>query len=1260
MVKFRWVKIILAVLLVVSQMWIVKIGTASADEGSGGVVVAVSAGASFSLLLKNDGTVVAQGYSPDGRAKVPDGLSNVIAVSAGSSHSLALKDDGTVVAWGNNSGHAATVPEELSGVRVKAISAGTQISVALTEDGKVVQWGDNISVAVPDGLPAIKAISAGSDHVIALEEDGTIVAWGVDGYWKQSSVPSRLENKKAKAVSAGNTYNLVLLDDGTIDAWGIPNYGQATIPNELKSKKFKAISAGSSHAMAIEEDGTLVTWGDASVKMPTDAANILSVDAGDHLTIALKTDGTVVGGDSNNNFYGAIPTPPEFIVGYPVLAVASAIETSIELKLNKAGTAFYVALPGGAAAPTVEQVRAGADDAGNAVSKAGELFLGAQTVDAIRISGLEAGESYDVYIMIQDRIASPGSIPALVSLTIGPLSGVIEAANAAKDNGSTAQTAYVAAGGDTAAAEYAAVEAALTALQAALEAAPQVKADIESATAALNDAIAELEAATTALEEQAAIEAANTAKDNGSTAQTAYITAGGDTTSAEYAAVEAELTALQAALETTPQVKADIESATAALNVAIIALETATMELEEQAAIKAANAAKDNGSEAQAAYIAAGGETTSAEYAALEAALTALQAALEAAPQVKVDIESATAVLNNAIAELEAATTELEEQAAIEAANAAKDNGSTAQTAFVAAGGDTTAAEYAAVEAALTALQAALEAAPQVKADIESATAALNDAIAELEAVTAGLVAVTGVTLDPNTLTLTAGGATATLSATITPENATNRVLTWTSSNTSIATVDSNGVITPLAAGIVEITVTTANGGKMATSTVTVNPAAPATIPDSPTTPSKPVADSTSVDVLINGKAENTGTATTTIIDNRTVTTIAVNQKKLEDRLAVAGQNAIVTIPVNTESEIVIGELNGQMVKNMEDKLTVLEIKTGQAAYAIPAQQININAILGQIGQSAILEDIKVQVEISASTMDMAKVVENAAVNGEFTVVVPTLSFTVRAVYGDTTIEVSKFDAYVERTIAIPDRVDPNKITTGVVVEPDGSVRHVPTKIVVIDGKYFAKVNSLTNSTYSVVWRPLEFSDMVNHWAKDAVNDMGSRMVIDGTGKSLFSPDRDITRAEFAAIIVRGLGLKLENGTTPFSDVKVSDWYHSAINTANAFQLISGFEDGSFRPNDKITREQAMIILSKAMVITGLKAKLSDQSADATLLPFGDAAKVSAWAQGSVADSVQAGIISGKSAAKLAPKDFITRAEVATIIQRLLQKSGLI
>ncbi|BAU29593.1 DNA-binding beta-propeller fold protein YncE [Aneurinibacillus soli] len=421
-----------------------------------------------------------------------------------------------------------------------------------------------------------------------------------------------------------------------------------------------------------------------------------------------------------------------------------------------------------------------------------------------------------------------------------------------------------------------------------------------------------------------------------------------------------------------------------------------------------------------------------------------------------------------------------------------------------------------------------------------------------------------------------------------------------------------------------------------------------------------PSTSNTGVEVLFNGKVESAGTAVTAKVNDRTVTTVAVDEKKIGEKLVADGQHAVITIPINTKSDIVVGELNGQIVKNMEQKQAVVEIKTENVSYRLPAQQININAISDQLGTRVNLQDIKVHIEISKPPAETVKIVENSAAKGEFTIVAPPVNFTVTGTYGDKTIDVSKFNTYVERTIAIPDGVDPNKITTGVVVDPDGTVRHVPTKVVMIDGKYFVKINSLTNSTYSVVWHPLEFKDVEHHWAKNAVNDMGSRMVISGIGHDLFNPDQDITRAEFAAIMVRGLGIKQEDGVVPFTDVKAADWYSSAVQIAYKNNLIRGFEDGTFRPNDKITREQAMGIIAKAMKITDLQAKLQPKEAGELLRPFIDAKQASEWAKEGIADCLQAGLVSGRNGQQLAPKEFISRAEVAAIVQRLLQKSELI
>ncbi|MDN4070629.1 InlB B-repeat-containing protein [Paenibacillus vini] len=434
--------------------------------------------------------------------------------------------------------------------------------------------------------------------------------------------------------------------------------------------------------------------------------------------------------------------------------------------------------------------------------------------------------------------------------------------------------------------------------------------------------------------------------------------------------------------------------------------------------------------------------------------------------------------------------------------------------------------------------------------------------------------------------------------------------------------------------------------------------------PPAQTTPSNPAVttENKNVNILVNGKVENIGTQSLDVVNGQQVTTIQVDEAEFQKRLETAGNGAVITIPFDGESDIVIAELNGRMLKNMEDKKATVEVRTNGAVYTLPVQRIDIQSLAKQFGSNLEIQDIMLQVEIGIPSKESIQTAEKAASAQGLQMIVSPWNFSVKAVYGGRTLEVTKFDFFVERSIAIPNSVDPNKVTTGVVVDPDGSIRHVPTKVINQEGTYYAQINSLTNSMYSVVWHPVEFADVENHWAKDAVNDMGSRMVINGTGNGMFDPDRDITRAEFASIIVRSLGLKQENApdSATFSDVFTSDWFNGAINTASAYQLINGFDDSSFRPNDKITREQAMEIISKAMKITGLETKGSTLDSDSTLRPFADSEGVSHWAMNGVTASVQAGIVSGRSVNELAPKSFITRAEVSMIVQRLLQKSDLI
>lgn len=95
-------------------------------------------------------------------------------------------------------------------------------------------------------------------------------------------------------------------------------------------------------------------------------------------------------------------------------------------------------------------------------------------------------------------------------------------------------------------------------------------------------------------------------------------------------------------------------------------------------------------------------------------------------------------------------------------------------------------------------------------------------------------------------------------------------------------------------------------------------------------------------------------------------------------------------------------------------------------------------------------------------------------------------------------------------------------------------------------------------------------------------------------------------------------------------------------------------------PEDKITREQAMNMIARAISITKLKAELNENEAKQLLSAFNDSKEAADWAKEYILKCIKAGIVSGKSGYILAPKEEITRAEVAVIVRQLLQKSNLI
>lgn len=170
-----------------------------------------------------------------------------------------------------------------------------------------------------------------------------------------------------------------------------------------------------------------------------------------------------------------------------------------------------------------------------------------------------------------------------------------------------------------------------------------------------------------------------------------------------------------------------------------------------------------------------------------------------------------------------------------------------------------------------------------------------------------------------------------------------------------------------------------------------------------------------------------------------------------------------------------------------------------------------------------------------------------------------------------------------------------------------------------------------------------DYRDTDGHWAEEAIDRWSDYGIIQGSD-GLFNPDGALTRAHMAAILTRLLGLPAAK-SAGFADVQEGDWFADPINRCAAAGIMLG-ADGRANPNARITRQQAMVMLARALGIQPVEK--------ADLSAYKDGGAVSAYARGYVAAMLQAGIVNGVSADTLGVGSQITRAATVTILDRAI------
>ena len=389
--------------------------------------------------------------------------------------------------------------------------------------------------------------------------------------------------------------------------------------------------------------------------------------------------------------------------------------------------------------------------------------------------------------------------------------------------------------------------------------------------------------------------------------------------------------------------------------------------------------------------------------------------------------------------------------------------------------------------------------------------------------VTPEIVPVSQITLNKAETSISVGNSEK-LTATVTPENAANKALTWASSDEDVATVASDGTVTAVKAGAATITATAADGsGKSAVCKVTVIGG---------TTPSQPGG---STGGSSGGSSSGGGGGSSSTTPTKPETATKPDGTKVET----------VTKPDGTKVETTTGK-DGSVTKTetKKDGSSVTENKAAD----------------GSTG--TVKTDKNGQTEAAAKVS--GKAVEDAKKNGE-AVKVPVEVEATRNSSTAPTVSIELPKGAGETKVEIPvSNVTPG--TVAVLVHPDGTEEILKDSIPTEDGIQLTVDGS---ATVKIVDNSKGFIDTRNHWAEDEIDFVSARGLVNGMSATIYAPNNSTTRAQLWTILARQNGADLNGGNT---------WYEKAQNWAKD----KGVSDGA-NHNAAITRAQMVTMLWRAV-----------------------------------------------------------------------------
>ena len=206
-----------------------------------------------------------------------------------------------------------------------------------------------------------------------------------------------------------------------------------------------------------------------------------------------------------------------------------------------------------------------------------------------------------------------------------------------------------------------------------------------------------------------------------------------------------------------------------------------------------------------------------------------------------------------------------------------------------------------------------------------------------------------------------------------------------------------------------------------------------------------------------------------------------------------------------------------------------------------------------------------------------------------------------------------------------------------------------------MDDVVLTKENEIKEKEYNIpgIKGKKEFSDIYGHKNEEAILSLAERGILNGKTEAQFSPDDKVTRAEFAAIIVRALGL-LKVGEINFEDVSENDWFYESVSVASNYSLIKGVSETLFDPHSFITKEEAAVITARCAKIAEIKEITDDAAIRNILSQFEDYLDCATWSMSSLATLYEKDILSQEDMC-IEPKKDMSRAETAQMIYNLIK-----